>query len=392
MTPSVGAFAKWAIDAAPDALGPPAPIEVDYHGNRPLAEGNRLGCAARIVGDVVVDVPAASQVHRQVVRKDLDLAPIVVDPAFRLYYVEVPAARLGDASRARRGRCRKPSPASTGSTTIGGLDPSLLPSLHRLLAADEGASRSPCTSRSMRSATIVAVWPGYVDAAFGVAVDVGSTTVAGHLCDLATGEVLASAGRMNPQIRFGEDLMSRVSYVMMNPGGERELTAVVRRRTQRARRRAGRGGGRPAATSCSRSCSSATRSCTTSSSASTRRRSARRRSCWPPTRPVTGRRATSTSTCPTPRSTSGRASPVTSVPTPPRRSSPRARTAATAMQLLVDVGTNAEIVLGDRTGMFAASSPTGPAFEGAQISCGQRATAGAIERVRIDRETLEPVR
>ena len=61
-----------------------------------------------------------------------------------------------------------------------------------------------------------------------------------------------------------------------------------------------------------------------------------------------------------------------------------------AMQLLVDVGTNAEIVLGDRTRQYAASSPTGPAFEGAQISCGQRATAGAVERVRIDRESLEP--
>jgi uncharacterized 2Fe-2S/4Fe-4S cluster protein (DUF4445 family) len=60
------------------------------------------------------------------------------------------------------------------------------------------------------------------------------------------------------------------------------------------------------------------------------------------------------------------------------------------MQLLVDVGTNAEIVLGDRNRVFAASSPTGPAFEGAQISCGQRATAGAIERVRIDRVSLEP--
>ena len=58
--------------------------------------------------------------------------------------------------------------------------------------------------------------------------------------------------------------------------------------------------------------------------------------------------------------------------------------------LLVDVGTNAEIVLGNREWLFAASSPTGPAFEGAQLSSGQRATAGAIERVRIDRETLEP--
>jgi uncharacterized 2Fe-2S/4Fe-4S cluster protein (DUF4445 family) len=61
-----------------------------------------------------------------------------------------------------------------------------------------------------------------------------------------------------------------------------------------------------------------------------------------------------------------------------------------AVNLLVDVGTNAEIVLSGGGRLLAASSPTGPAFEGAQISCGQRAAPGAIERVRIDRETLEP--
>ena len=59
-------------------------------------------------------------------------------------------------------------------------------------------------------------------------------------------------------------------------------------------------------------------------------------------------------------------------------------------ELVVDVGTNAEIVLGNRDFLLAASSPTGPAFEGAQISAGQRAAPGAIERVRIDRDTLEP--
>ena len=60
------------------------------------------------------------------------------------------------------------------------------------------------------------------------------------------------------------------------------------------------------------------------------------------------------------------------------------------INLVVDVGTNAEIVLGSRERMLAASSPTGPAFEGAQISCGQRAAPGAVERVRIDPITLEP--
>ncbi len=75
---------------------------------------------------------------------------------------------------------------------------------------------------------IVAIFPGFAERAFGVAVDVGSTTIAAYLCDLATGAVVASVGAMNPQIRFGEDLMSRVSYVMMNPGGDAELTRSVR--------------------------------------------------------------------------------------------------------------------------------------------------------------------
>ena len=97
VVPGVGSFAKWGIDATAEALSPPAPLEVDYHGNRPLLAGQRLGCSARICGDVVIDVPAMSQVHRQVVRKDLDLAPIVVDPTFALFYVEVAPAELGDA-------------------------------------------------------------------------------------------------------------------------------------------------------------------------------------------------------------------------------------------------------------------------------------------------------
>jgi uncharacterized 2Fe-2S/4Fe-4S cluster protein (DUF4445 family) len=60
-----------------------------------------------------------------------------------------------------------------------------------------------------------------------------------------------------------------------------------------------------------------------------------------------------------------------------------------AMTLVVDVGTNAEILLGNRARVLACSSPTGPAFEGAQISSGQRAAPGAIERVRIDPATRE---
>src|SRR3546814_8071065 len=80
-----------------------------------------------------------------------------------------------------------------------------------------------------RGQVITAIWPGFHDRSFGIAFDIGTTTIAGHLSNLSSGEVIASSGLMNPQIRFGEDLMSRVSYVMMNPGGDREMTDAVRR-------------------------------------------------------------------------------------------------------------------------------------------------------------------
>ena len=100
----------------------------------------------------------------------------------------------------------------------------VLPGLQQTLRAGDWTA-----TVAVRDETVItAVFPGFHDVTLGVAFDVGSTTVAGHLCDLHTGEVLASAGAMNPQIRFGEDLMSRVSYVMMHPGGEVELTAAVR--------------------------------------------------------------------------------------------------------------------------------------------------------------------
>ena len=387
VVPGVGSFAKWGIDVTADALSAPAQLEVDYHGNRPLLAGQRLGCSARICGDVVIDVPAMSQVHRQVVRKDLDLAPIVIDPTFALFYVEVAPAELGDAVSAS-GMLRN-AVAEQHGRSLPDVDGRVLPDVHRALARADGAATVALRHRDGASDLIVAVWPGYVGAVHGVAVDIGSTTIAGHLCDLSTGEVLASAGRMNPQIRFGEDLMSRVSYVMMNPGGERELTAAVRTALDEliGELVADAGVDREHVLE-----------------------------VVLVGNPIMHHIALGIDPTPlgsapfvlaTDEAVIGRAGDLDlDLPAAAFYAGPciaghvGADTAAAllaegphrgdAMQLLVDVGTNAEIVLGDRTRQYAASSPTGPAFEGAQISCGQRATAGAIERVRIDRETLEP--
>ena len=209
------------IEAGPERLSAPGATEADYHGKRPLLPGYRLGCAAHIVDDVVIDVPSESQVHRQVVRKRAGVDNLPVDPVIRLHYLEVAepdlASPTGDAERlllALAGQWNLEEMVIDQAVLID-LQPALRQGKWKVTVA-------------VRSNRVVAIWPGFRDHALGVAFDVGSTTIAGHLCDLFSGAVLASAGRMNPQIGFGEDLMSRVSYVMMNEGGAERLTAVVR--------------------------------------------------------------------------------------------------------------------------------------------------------------------
>ena len=97
VAPTAGSFPKWGVTCGDDSLSPVGPTELAYDGRRPLAAGCRLGCAAVLCGDAVVDVPAESQVHRQVVRKSVDVTGLVVDPLVALAYVELPAAALGDA-------------------------------------------------------------------------------------------------------------------------------------------------------------------------------------------------------------------------------------------------------------------------------------------------------
>ncbi len=381
---SVGEHAKHGITSTPESLGPVNDVERAYARERELIPGRRLGCTARVLADVVVDVPPESQVYRQVVRKEADAHPIEVDPVVRLYLVDVEQPDLGEAS-ADLARLRAALEREWGLTGLS-VDPSVLAALQRTLRAGGWQ----VTVAVHDGAVVTGIWPGLHDVAFGIAFDVGSTTVAGHLCDLHTGVVLASAGVMNPQIRFGEDLMSRVSYVMMNPGAERELTKVVRgclaKLTAELAREAGierdsvlevtivgnpimhhlllgidptELGGAPFALAVDEAL---------------RLRAA---DLGLPVHP--GARAY-VLPCIAGHVGADTAGVILS----------EGPHLAEEVNLIVDVGTNAEIVLGNRERLLAASSPTGPAFEGAQISSGQRAAPGAIERVRIDPHTLEP--
>ena len=380
-----GSFPKHQIDSDSSHLSPVCATEIKYGERKtPLANGRRLSCHTLLLDDVVIDVPPESQVHRQIVRKDAEYRDISLDPATRLYYVQVDQADM----HVPKGDLQRLIEALEQAWELPNLvcDNVLLKTLQPSLAK----GKRGITVAVYKNRHIIALWPGFRDKAYGVAVDVGSTTIAAHLCDLSSGEVMASASLMNPQIRFGEDLMSRVSYVMMHPEGADEMTLVIREALNSLFVEVAveigvtvedileislvanpimhhillgispvELGGAPFAL-------------TTDAAVE-----------LPAVElglQINGGGRIYILPCIAGHVGADTAGMILS----------EAPQEQDQMTLLVDVGTNAEIVLGNRQRLLACSSPTGPAFEGAQITCGQRAATGAIERVRINPETLEP--
>jgi uncharacterized 2Fe-2S/4Fe-4S cluster protein (DUF4445 family) len=379
-----GEFAKHGVQSSNASLSPFSEPEQRFARRAPLAPGRRLSCSARVEADVVIDVPESSQVHRQVIRKEADAHVIELNPVVRLHYVEVKQPDMHEPS----GDLRRLYEALEKEWQLVGLstDLSVLQVLQPVLRKGDWA----VTVAVHGGKQIIGVWPGLHERVFGLAVDIGSTTIAAHLCDLVSGEVVASAGAMNPQIRFGEDLMSRVSYSMMNPGGAALMTAAVREALS--------GLARSVAADAGISHEDILEATLVGNPIMHHL--------------VLGIDPVELGGAPfalaTDMSMTLRAQVIAFelhrnariYVLPCIAGHVGADTAGmvlaerpdldNAMTLLVDVGTNAEIVLGNRDRLVACSSPTGPAFEGAQISCGQRAAPGAIERVRIDTATLEP--
>ena len=391
ITPGYGEFSKHGISVAEDALSEWNAVEERYDQKRGLKPGRRLGCQAQIIGDVVIDVPPESQVHRQVVRKAASARVIEMDPATRLYLVEVDEPDMheptGDLERLARAL-----KAEWGVEAIRA-DTSLLAKLQPVLRKRKFRVTVALHKSHMDDvARVLEIWPGLHEGGlYGLAIDLGSTTVAAHLTDLVTGEVKASAGIMNPQIRFGEDLMSRVSYSMMNPGGDAEMTRAVREALDTlAGEIAAEAGIAPhliveTVFVCNPimhhlllgidpvELGQAPFALATADSIAMNARELGLVAINPRAR---------TYILPCIAGHVGADCAAVALSEAPDKSDD--------LVLIVDVGTNAELLLGDKTRVLACSSPTGPAFEGAQISSGQRAAPGAIEAIRIDAQTKEP--
>jgi len=384
VTPMFGDFQKHGVNVAPDALSDWNTVEERYKSKRGMIDGRRLGCQALVQGDVVVDVPPESQLHKQVVRKRAEARDITLDPATRLYFVEVEQPDMHEPS----GDLERLIVALQTQWELGDIsaDISVILTLQKVLRA--GKWQVTC---ALHQGRIMQVWPGYYDGTiYGLAVDLGSTTIAAHLCDLQTGEVLASNGIMNPQIRFGEDLMSRVSYVMMHPGGDAEMTEAVRIAINDLAGVVAEEAGvdralimetvmvsnpimhhlflgiDPVELGQAPFALATANSLDLSAAAFGLELHPEAHLYYLPC--IAGH--------------VGADAAAVALSEAPYRSED--------LVLIVDVGTNAEILLGNKEKVLACSSPTGPAFEGAQISSGQRAAPGAIETVRIDPVTKEP--
>ena len=391
VSPGYGEFSKHGVTVQAGALSEWNAVEERYKSKRGLPAGRRLGCQACVMGDVVIDVPPESQVHKQVIRKSATMRDMVMDPATRLLYVEVAEPDMHEPS----GDFERLAQALDAQWQVKGVraDLALLRRLQPVLRKGAWAVTVALHKGNHDEAPrILDIWPGFYEGhLYGLAIDLGSTTIAAHLCDLSDGRVLASSGLMNPQIRFGEDLMSRVSYAMMNPGGDVEMTRSVREAINALALSIATEAGIDATAiyevvfvcnpvmhhlllgidpvELGQAPFALAHSASLSLDARDLDLSHLNRSARVYLLPCIAGHV-------------GADCAAVALSEEPGKSQD--------MVLIVDVGTNAELLLGNHTRVLACSSPTGPAFEGAQISSGQRAAPGAIERVEIDPTTKEP--
>jgi uncharacterized 2Fe-2S/4Fe-4S cluster protein (DUF4445 family) len=383
-----GVFAKHNITSRSENLTPYSDTERRYAERRALPTDRRLSCSARILGDLVIDVPTDTAINNQVVRKRAEARAIERDLATHLHYVEVDPPDIerpvGDLDRLIAALQR--------DFDLPDLicDAEVLPGVQSTLRKGEYKVTVAVNTDDGSAPRIIGMWPGYREELFGVAVDIGSTTIACHLVDMMSGRTVTSAGTVNPQVRFGEDLMSRVSYVMLNPDGRSTLTDAVRGAINSlVGRAAGQGGiqatdileavfvGNPIMHHLFLGLDPTPLGQAPFSLAVSR-------AVRLPTREIgiTLHPAARAYILPCIAGHVGADAAAVALGEAPRE--------GTETTLIVDIGTNAEILLSKAGRLLAASSPTGPAFEGAEISSGQRAAPGAIERVRIDHQTLEP--
>ena len=378
---SEGEHSKFGVNCKPENVTGVTKLEKQLIIDNPTYKGKRLACQSCIQGDLVIDVPEESQEHKAYISKKNAKQNYSVASAITLIECTLEESTLDENPSASENLIAQLEKQGIEAT----IDFNLLRGLQPLIHETKGN----LTVAIRDNKQIVAAYPQGKLQVFGAAIDIGSTTLALYVYDLKDGKLVYESSAMNPQIRFGEDLMSRVSYVMMNKGGDEKLTIAVRTKITEMLHEACENlevkwdkllevvlVGNPIMHHIFFGIS-----------------------------PVELGQAPFTLSIRSWLDVDAKDLNFELYPKTRLSFFPLiaghvgADTAAAYLSqidimhsettLLVDIGTNAEIMLSKEGEVYATSSPTGPAFEGAEISSGVRATYGAIERVRIDKETLK---
>ncbi len=379
----IKACGKCKIKLVEGRLSPFMDEESKFITEAEKTDGYRLGCAAQIKGDVLVFVPEESLAGKQVVRKAATERAIELNPAIHLYYVELSPPSFqdlrGDLDRLKKGLSKKYhlSPLD--------IDYHVLLKLPRVLRQ----ANWKVTAAIWMEKEILDVKPGRVEDAYGVAVDVGTTTVAAYLCNLRSGEVIVTGSMMNPQISYGEDVMSRISYVVANPeDGLEKMNQLIVDGLNRLTREV------------TEKCHLSPEDILELTFVGNTVMHHLLLKIDPqylgvsPFPPVVHQSvnlkardlglkvhpSANVYVLPVEAGFVGADNVGVLIAEEPYHQDERV--------LIIDIGTNGELVMGGRTLLTSSSCATGPALEGATIKFGMRAALGAIERVRIDPQTL----
>lgn len=421
-----GRFEKYNMDSRRENVSPVTNEEAAYFARRPALLKSkgwevgyvRLSCQCKIQGDVLINVPEESQGNKQIVRKSASNRAIEIKPSIRKYLVTMSPPNLerpiADWERLAKGLETSMGLVRRGEENLPRwFDFNIDYQCLRTLSSTLREAKWNVTVSVWQDKEVVSVQAGYHEDSYGAAVDIGSTTVALYLCNLRTGEMLAAESEMNPQIVYGEDVMSRIQYTIEHKDGLEKLHKAVIGTLNKLLKQAVK---------------TANKDLHDTDGLDTGEESAR------PTRPagitlddilemvlvgnstmhhlllnlhpkdlglapfvpaihksvdVKARElglhinsAGNIHVLPTIASFVGADTSAMIVAEEPHKQDEN--------WLLIDVGTNAELVLGNRKRLVCTSTPTGPALEGAHVEYGMRAAPGAMERIEIDEKTLEP--
>lgn len=378
-----GYFAKYGITSSLKSVVTRNEVNSKFISKQQLKQNYLLACQTRIHGDVVVFVPEESRKGQQVVRKEATARKIKLNPAIKKYYLELKPASLDDSVGDFERLQAELSKKFKLSNLI--IDYPVLLKLQNTVRKGDWK----VTASIWKNKEIVDIEGGEVKAGYGLAVDIGTTTVAGYLCELTSGEILATGAMMNPQVAYGEDVMSRIGYAAKEKGGLKRLNdAVIKCLNQITEEVIKKAGIKRSniidmavvGNTCMHHLflkinpihlGKAPFSPAIHHSVDVKARDL-------------GLKIASGAyvhVLPIEAGFVGADNVGVLIAEEPYKQD--------EMLLIIDIGTNGELILGNRKRLMSSSCATGPAFEGAEIRHGMRAAAGAIEKLKIDRKTKE---